>query len=198
MFATAISAKGAWHPSVFTFGQPRTGNQAFADFVDKQFSPYTPGNGIKQYGWMFRATNKNDGVCQVPWHRDHRYVHHSTEIWMPMKGDEALLCEGQDTTGCNRAHRGIPLNRAHFEYFGVSTGSPNAKEAGCRGGTPGSPRDPHHPGKPPARGPPSFLEHGMEVDAEFYDDDLEVDLDPEYVGDDGPWNGPLGVPNLDE
>ncbi|RYP75712.1 hypothetical protein DL771_002199 [Monosporascus sp. 5C6A] len=56
--------------TTFTFGQPRTGNQAYADFVDQQ----------APQGKMFRITHANDGVPQVMSTSD-GYRHHSTEFW---------------------------------------------------------------------------------------------------------------------
>lgn len=130
IYATVLRSKGI-DLNAYTYGQPRTGNKAFADYVDSMFPPYT---GPKETNNMFRATNRNDGVPQVPWHKKGRYHHHSTEIWTPMSGGEAVICAGQEPKKCNSWHSGYPLNAAHFSYFGVSTGDPVNRNAGCRGG----------------------------------------------------------------
>ncbi|KAK0501860.1 alpha/beta-hydrolase [Armillaria luteobubalina] len=70
-----------------TFGSPRIGNQAFADFVDASFSN----------GSYLRMTNKADPVPHVP---PVFYVHAQGEVHLGEGG--AMACEGQenDSAGC--------------------------------------------------------------------------------------------------
>src|SRR5580692_7743720 len=40
--------------TLYTYGQPRSGNQAYADWVDKRLAP------------VYRVTYKDDGIAQIP------------------------------------------------------------------------------------------------------------------------------------
>lgn len=73
--------------TTYTFGQPRTGDQAFANFVDQQ----------APLGVMFRVTHANDGVPQVV-STDAGYSHHSTEFWQEDEPTAAgtFQCTGQE------------------------------------------------------------------------------------------------------
>ncbi|OJD35842.1 feruloyl esterase a [Diplodia corticola] len=118
-----LSFLGAGIPvTTYTFGEPRTGNAAWADFVDQQAPP----------GNMFRVTHANDGVPQTIPTSD-GYRHHSTEYWQRDEATPAgvFQCFGQEPTDCNNAVRGtglgangIGINAAHLEYLGISTGNP--------------------------------------------------------------------------
>ncbi|EJD47920.1 lipase [Auricularia subglabra TFB-10046 SS5] len=71
---------------IVTFGQPRLGNQEFADYIDAHF----PGT--------VRFTNKRDLVPTIPG-RFTGYAHFSTEIHI--REDESIvLCHGRDNTDC--------------------------------------------------------------------------------------------------
>lgn len=74
--------------TTYTFGQPRTGNKQYADFVDRQAPPET----------MFRVTHANDGVPQILF-REVGYHHHSTEYWQPDKpvASRTFECRGQES-----------------------------------------------------------------------------------------------------
>ncbi|RCI11555.1 hypothetical protein L249_7569 [Ophiocordyceps polyrhachis-furcata BCC 54312] len=98
----------------YTYGQPRTGNQQYADFVDDLTSRDT----------MFRVTHTNDGVPQAP-PRFLGFRHHSTEYWQSV--DEPIAaktfrCVGQEPVDCNNSLIGIGINKAHTFYIGVSVG----------------------------------------------------------------------------
>ncbi|KAJ2898206.1 alpha/beta-hydrolase [Zalerion maritima] len=54
----------------YTFGQPRTGDPAFADYIDSILGPDV----------LFRVTHENDGVPQTVTTAD-GYRHHGTEYW---------------------------------------------------------------------------------------------------------------------
>lgn len=117
--------------TVYTYGQPRTGDQAYADYVDKVF----PGANT-----MFRATHSNDGVPQIPPQSD-GYRHHSTEYWESDDSDTSATtyqCTGQEPQDCNQSepgygigNGGIGINLAHLTYFGTSIGNPLNANAAC-------------------------------------------------------------------
>jgi feruloyl esterase len=71
--------------TVYTYGQPRTGNPAFADWVDK-----------KMHG-MYRVTYKDDGIAQAP-PASKGFRHHKTEYWVtdPPSPANTYTCEGQE------------------------------------------------------------------------------------------------------
>lgn len=70
--------------SIYTFGQPRTGDRAYADFVDTK----APG--------LVRVTHNDDGVPQVPF-TTWGYQHHSTEFNQPTdNATEVLRCVSQE------------------------------------------------------------------------------------------------------
>lgn len=78
--------------TTYTFGQPRTGNQAYADFVDS----------VLPLGKMFRVTHSNDGVPQtIPTSQGYR--HHSTEFWQndPVNVANVVQCTGQEPAVSN-------------------------------------------------------------------------------------------------
>lgn len=129
--ATALRTQGL-SLNVYTYGQPRTGNQAYADYVDGIFSA-SP--GTDKINIMVRATNDNDGIVQVPWEKG-GYRHHSTEFWVPTvptAQEPVFQCPGQESRDCNQGEPGLPLNGAHFSYFGVPIANPLDKEAACNG-----------------------------------------------------------------
>ncbi|RYO89513.1 hypothetical protein DL764_008566 [Monosporascus ibericus] len=122
--------------TTFTYGQPRTGNPEFANFVDQQAPE----------GKMFRVTHANDGVPQVVL-TSSGYSHHSTEFWQEdaATADGTFQCSGQEPEDCNNSVRGtglgaggIGINAAHLEYLGISIGNPLDKGAeACDGKKPG-------------------------------------------------------------
>ncbi|KAH6654824.1 Alpha/Beta hydrolase protein [Truncatella angustata] len=113
----------------YTYGQPRTGDQAYADYIDSTF-PDT----------IFRVTHKNDGVPQIP-SQDDGYRHHSTEYWQsedPPTINDTFQCQGQEPTDCNQSEIGFGIgndgrgiNAAHLSYLGVSIGNPLDPNAAC-------------------------------------------------------------------
>ncbi|KAK6210818.1 hypothetical protein LQW54_005866 [Pestalotiopsis sp. IQ-011] len=128
--AASLAGQGL-SPAPYTYGQPRTGDPAYADFVDSLFP-----------GTLYRATHANDGVPQIPSQAD-GYRHHGTEYWQsadPATIDDTFRCEGQEPADCNQSeigfgigNGGIGINAAHLEYFGVSIGNPLDPDAACRG-----------------------------------------------------------------
>ena len=75
--------------TVYTYGQPRTGNPAYANFVDATLP----------FGKMFRVTHSNDGVPQTVTVAQ-GYRHHSTEFWQndPSSVATVVQCTGQEPT----------------------------------------------------------------------------------------------------
>ncbi|KAI1842352.1 hypothetical protein JX266_011393 [Neoarthrinium moseri] len=112
-----------------TYGQPRTGNQAYANLIDSAFN-----------GTMYRLTHTNDGVPQIPAQSD-GYRHHSREYWQsddPPTIENTFQCQGQEPSDCNQSepgygigNGGIGINAAHLSYFGISTGNPLDPNAAC-------------------------------------------------------------------
>ncbi|KAK2611503.1 hypothetical protein N8I77_004837 [Diaporthe amygdali] len=117
--------------TAYTYGQPRTGNQDYADYVDKVF----PGGNT-----MIRATHSNDGVPQIPAQSD-GYRHHTTEYWQSDDSNSSsttFQCTGQEPQDCNQSEKGygignggIGINAAHLTYFGISIGNPLFPNAAC-------------------------------------------------------------------
>lgn len=85
--ASLASASLGMNITTYTFGQPRTGNTAYANMVDQ----------VLPFGKMFRVTHSNDGVPQtIP--TSAGYQHHSTEFWEndPADAADTVQCSGQE------------------------------------------------------------------------------------------------------
>ncbi|KKY29691.1 putative feruloyl esterase a [Diaporthe ampelina] len=117
--------------TAYTYGQPRTGDQAYADYVDTVFTGAST---------MIRATHSNDGVPQIPAQSD-GYRHHTTEYWESDDSSSAegtYQCTGQEPQDCNQSEKGygignggVGINLAHLTYFGISIGNPLNPNAAC-------------------------------------------------------------------
>ncbi|KAK6062598.1 lipase [Seiridium cupressi] len=115
----------------YTYGQPRTGDQNYADYIDSIFP-----------GTMYRVTHANDGVPQIP-SQDDGYRHHSTEFWQsedPPTTENTFQCQDQEPSDCNQSEIGFGIgnggrgiNAAHLSYLGISIGDPLDPNAACRG-----------------------------------------------------------------
>jgi feruloyl esterase len=94
--AMSLAGSGI-NATTYTFGQPRTGNPAYADFVD-QTAPA---------GRMFRVTHGNDGVPQVVTTHN-GFQHHSTEFWQEDQAvaEGTFQCVGQEPPV--RSRRNLP------------------------------------------------------------------------------------------
>ncbi|KAJ4394773.1 hypothetical protein N0V93_003993 [Gnomoniopsis smithogilvyi] len=128
ILATALKSQGL-SLNAYSYGQPRTGNTAYAAYVDSMF-PLT--SESQETDKLLRVTHANDGIPQVP-SQKRGYRHHSTEIWIPPTGDEVYRCIGQEPADCNALLPGYPLNSPHFSYLGVSIGNPLDRNAACKG-----------------------------------------------------------------
>lgn len=98
---------------IYTFGAPRSGNGAFADFISAQ-----PGN-------EFRVTHRDDPVPRLP-PIFLGYRHTSPEYWLsetfsdrddyPLS--EIKMCEGNANVACNAGTFGFDI-LTHNTYFGA-------------------------------------------------------------------------------
>ncbi|OCK79977.1 feruloyl esterase A precursor [Lepidopterella palustris CBS 459.81] len=122
VFASASLLGNGYNVTTYTFGQPRTGDPAFADYIDE----------ILPEGKMYRCTHSNDGVPQTVTVAD-GYRHHKTEYWDndPAGAGNTVQCTGDEPPDCNNSVLGTGLganltgiNAAHLVYFGVVIGNP--------------------------------------------------------------------------
>ena len=89
--------------TTYTLGQFRTGNQAYADYVDR----------ILPSPRLYRITHTNDGVPQTI-HRDSTfgpYAHHSREHWElePFGPSNTYRCGAGDDTVCDERVRSFVI-----------------------------------------------------------------------------------------
>ncbi|KJZ79344.1 hypothetical protein HIM_01495 [Hirsutella minnesotensis 3608] len=104
---------------VYTYGQPRVGNAAFAKFVDG-----LSGATAQAPGAYFRVTHADDGVPNLP-PRFMNYVHSRTEYWESASAADApttFMCSdvGQEASDCNLAASSLGINSAHSSYAGFN------------------------------------------------------------------------------
>ncbi|KAJ3535796.1 hypothetical protein NMY22_g6327 [Coprinellus aureogranulatus] len=115
----ALTLKGAF-PSTevrtYSYGSPRVGNEAFAEFVNNLF-------GLSAH----RAVHGNDGVpTMIPSRLG--YHHHGVEYWQhskPPSNSTTVQCDmsGEDPRcSVSVPSRGITL--AHTNYFGILVSTP--------------------------------------------------------------------------
>ncbi|KAJ7240165.1 alpha/beta-hydrolase [Mycena haematopus] len=101
---------------LYTFGQPRTGDQGFATFVESTI-------GVDN---IFRAVHTYDGVPTIiP--RFLGYEHHGTEYWQFKDPDPGSItspwttvtkCIGEEDPTCSDSIPSTGINLAHMFYFG--------------------------------------------------------------------------------
>ncbi|KAL5332892.1 Alpha/Beta hydrolase protein [Aspergillus crustosus] len=90
-----------WNPTVTTFGEPRVGNKAFVEYLDKVFQ-LESGDARD---WKFRrVTHVNDPVPLVPL-TEWGYEMHGGEIYiarveLPFSIDDVKYCEGDRDARC--------------------------------------------------------------------------------------------------
>lgn len=99
--------------TIYTLGEPRTGNAAFATFIDNTFSTASPDTTR-----FFRTTHADDGIPLAP-PTDLGYVHHGLEYWNtnPTGTTTTFIC-GAETTECCGGQNGSGINAAHLTYWG--------------------------------------------------------------------------------
>uniref|UniRef100_A0A1I7Z1I6 Lipase_3 domain-containing protein n=1 Tax=Steinernema glaseri TaxID=37863 RepID=A0A1I7Z1I6_9BILA len=91
-----------------TFGQPRTGDQAFADAHDAQFS------------YSYRVTHKRDLVPHIPFKDMEGYEHHKYEVWYNnnmASGAPFKECKKDDSDNCSDGQLDWSIED-HLHYFG--------------------------------------------------------------------------------
>jgi len=98
---------------VYTYGQPRTGNEVYARWVEKVITPER----------IFRVVHSFDGVpTMAP--RLLGYRHHGTEYWAlspPSSAEQTRICSGADDEDAEGSMK-IPttgINPPHLMYFGI-------------------------------------------------------------------------------
>jgi len=116
--------------TLYTYGQPRTGNSNFADWVNSEI-----GNNV------FRAVHTFDGVPTIiptgelpafqkqnTDKRDVGYRHHGVEYWQnpdPASENSTRRCaeQGEDPE-CSASIPSTGVNIAHLSYFGIPAITP--------------------------------------------------------------------------
>jgi hypothetical protein len=101
----------------YTYGQPRTGNQEFANYVDS-----ISGASEAAPGCLYRVTHFNDGIPQLP-PTLLGYRHSRTEYWESAavaNESSTYRCDGQEPSDCNNSVFGLGSNAAHTSYAGFN------------------------------------------------------------------------------
>ncbi|KAJ1917470.1 hypothetical protein IWQ60_007776 [Tieghemiomyces parasiticus] len=99
---------------VYTYGEPRVGNVAFAQY-------YTSLRVLTH-----RAVNRGDVVPHVPF-QAWGFHHHGVEVWIRQGDGQVVVCPGTEHTACSMS---LPATQwsvlDHFNYWGaVSYSRPN-------------------------------------------------------------------------
>ncbi|TFK62383.1 alpha/beta-hydrolase [Pluteus cervinus] len=100
---------------MFTYGQPRTGNSVYADFVNQQL-------GSKN---IFRGVHTLDGApTMIPITVGYR--HHGVEYWQYLEPSSPFTVRqcnngGEDIT-CSTSIPSSGINAYHLAYFGITAG----------------------------------------------------------------------------
>ncbi|AEO56237.1 hypothetical protein MYCTH_100838 [Thermothelomyces thermophilus ATCC 42464] len=101
--------RAGFQADLYTYGSPRVGNEAFADFV------------TRQPGAEYRVTHADDPVPRLP-PLCLNYRHTSPEYWIDpddkdvVSIDEIRYCPGYSNTDCNGGTAGLDTS-AHGWYF---------------------------------------------------------------------------------
>ena len=93
-------AKG-WNPQITTFGEPRIGNKALMQYIDKAFGNESSSDASKRYQ---RVTHIDDPVPLLPL-SDWGYEMHGGEVYiskpdLPPEKDDLLFCTGDEDPQC--------------------------------------------------------------------------------------------------
>lgn len=150
----STSLANPFPPSVFyatyTFGQFRTDDAAYVQYVDGLFPALLKSGSLGRK--MYRVTHTDDGVPQTIHRQAGGYAHHATEFWElePFGAGKTLQCQGDDPTvcllalacyqrqltsdkDCNNSTLGLGIggvgtaegiNPAHLCYSGILIGNP--------------------------------------------------------------------------
>jgi len=96
----------------WTFGQPRVGNQAFANYFNSQVTT------------RYRTVNQNDLVPHVPPSSLLGYYHVATEVWFPSNYQSYVICPGSgEDPNCSDSDK-IYSIEMHLMYLGYDQKNP--------------------------------------------------------------------------
>jgi hypothetical protein len=106
------------HVTLYTFGEPRTGNLAYASYMNENFEATSP-----ETTRFFRVTHGNDGIPNLP-PAEQGYVHSGVEYWSvdPHRPGSTSVCTGNEVQCCE-AQGGQGVNEDHITYFGMASGA---------------------------------------------------------------------------
>ncbi|KAI5117183.1 hypothetical protein M0805_008162 [Coniferiporia weirii] len=96
---------------VYTFGQPRTGNPAYASLAENLIGA----------GNIYRAVETYDGVPTIP-PILFGYEHHETQYWVFQDPNtdaaNVKVCSGREDPTCSDSIPSLGIDDAHLRYFG--------------------------------------------------------------------------------
>ncbi|KAI8140923.1 lipase [Fennellomyces sp. T-0311] len=108
--ALDLYQNGITNVELFTQGQPRVGNRAFANYVIGTNIPYK------------RAVNERDVVPHVPGTLS-GYIHAGEEYWDTLIGSRVQVCRnGLETDDCANSIAPFTSFTDHTSYFGMTVG----------------------------------------------------------------------------
>jgi len=96
---------------MYTYGQPRTGNPAYAAYVDSLFGTTN----------VFRSVNYIDGVPTIIPTYD-GYRHHGVEYWAYTaiaSASTIKVCSGDEDLTCSDSIPSEGIDAAHLTYYGI-------------------------------------------------------------------------------
>ncbi|EFY84713.1 extracellular lipase [Metarhizium acridum CQMa 102] len=109
--AGAYLRKGGVRTDIYTYGSPRVGNTAFAEYVSDG-----------RNGRTVRVTNKHDPVTVVPGDSSAGYAHTTPEFWFPEGlGRPAKVCKGVHNLACSGQVFNL-LSLGDHDGFGYANG----------------------------------------------------------------------------
>ncbi|CAI5444328.1 unnamed protein product [Caenorhabditis angaria] len=94
---------------LITFGEPRTGDQQFADAHDQMIK------------YSYRVIHKRDIVSHIPYKNEEGYRHHRNEIWYDNDMEDGAKykeCDSQESIFCSDGHLDYMISD-HHRYFGM-------------------------------------------------------------------------------
>jgi len=104
--------------TTYTFGEPRSGNLPFAQFLDKHFKTCT-----LESTRYFRTTHADDGIVPIPPISD-GFAHQGLELWTqtPASPNSTFICPSEGFC-CEQTGVQTGINDAHNTYFNVTSGT---------------------------------------------------------------------------
>ncbi|KAI5120004.1 hypothetical protein M0805_008465 [Coniferiporia weirii] len=96
---------------VYTYGQPRTGNSAYASLAEDLIGA----------GNIYRTVETYDGVATIP-PTSFGYEHHATQYWVYQDSNtdpgNVDVCVGREDPNCSDSIPFLGIDDAHLRYFG--------------------------------------------------------------------------------